>query len=231
MPSILVTGNKGYIGSHLEGDGIDIKHGNDVLFYKAKRQYEIVIHTAAKTSVVGSMENPEEYIATNVWGTLNILKQHPEAHFIYLSTASIYGEGTDHTIDSQLKPESIYASTKLAGEFLVKNLARSWCILRLTNVIGGEERGDPNVYQVFKNLETLPIYGDGLQTRDFIHVDKVCDVIRNSFDKRGLFNIGSGISKTIIDVASEFKKPMAFYPARPGELRSFGVKDAIDSHS
>jgi nucleoside-diphosphate-sugar epimerase len=82
------------------------------------------------------MQYPKDYVRTNVLGTVNMLKQHPEAHFIYLSTAGIYGEGIDHSVESPLKPESVYASTKLAGEFMVRNLAESWCILSLTNVIG-----------------------------------------------------------------------------------------------
>lgn len=226
--SILITGNKGFIARGLSGDGIDIKDGVDICSYQANKKYDVIIHTAAKTSVTESMANPEEYVKTNILGTLNMLKQHPEAHFIYLSTAAIYGEGTDHTIDSQIKPDSVYATTKLAGEFLIRNLAKSWVILRLTNVIGPGERGEPNVYQSFAKAKTLSIYGDGLQTRDFVHVDKVRKVIMKSIFKKGIFNVGSGVSKTILDVAKEFKKPYTFCPARNGELRNFGIaKNAI----
>ncbi|MBX4216115.1 SDR family oxidoreductase, partial [Candidatus Parcubacteria bacterium] len=165
--SILLTGNRGFIGSGIKADfGIDIKSGLDIVDYKNadRTKFDVVIHTAAKISVTESMENPEEYVRTNVMGTLNMLRQHPEAHFIYLSTAGIYGEGTDHTIASEAKPESIYALTKYLGEFVVRAMARSWTIFRLTNVIGDGERGEPNVYQVFQKADVLPIYGDGLQT-------------------------------------------------------------------
>ena len=154
--SILLTGNKGFIASGLVCDeGIDLKDGGDIMTYESKRHFDVVIHTAALTSVTESMQYPKDYVRTNVLGTVNMLKQHPEAHFIYLSTAGIYGEGLDHTVDSPLKPESVYASTKLAGEFMVRNLAKSWCILRLTNVIGDGDRGEPNVYQIFKRAEVL----------------------------------------------------------------------------
>ena len=179
--SILLTGSKGFIGSGLKGDGIDIREGYDILDYLPARKYDVVIHTAAKTSVTESMSFPEKYVKANILGTLNLLKAHPEAHFIYLSTASVYGEGLDHTVNSPLKPASIYASTKLAGEFIVQNLAKSWVILRLTNVIGPGERGEPNVYQIFQKEEALTIYGDGLQTRDFVHVDHVREAIRKKF--------------------------------------------------
>ena len=222
--SILITGNMGFIASGLKGDGIDIKSGVDVVTYIARKKYDVIIHTAAKVSVTESMQEPYEYERTNVMGTLNILRQHPKAHFIYLSTASVYGEGLDHTIESPTKPSSVYASTKLAGEWLVRNIAKSWVILRLTNVVGPGERGEPNVYQIFEKEKTLPIYGDGLQTRDFVHVDFVREQIMKSLDRRGLFNVGSGKSKTILDVAVEFKKPIKYYPARDGEIRHFGIK-------
>lgn len=230
--SILITGNKGFIGSKidLEADGIDLKDGVDIVTYQANKKYDVVIHTAAKVSVTESMENPQEYFRTNVLGTLNMLKQHPEAHFIYLSTAAIYGEGEDHTVDSRLKPESIYAITKLTGEYLIKSMAKSYAILRLTNVIGSGERGEPNVYQIFDKAEVLPIYGDGLQTRDFIPVSYVCEAIMICVRTPAggtTINIGTGVSKTILQVAAEFKKPIKFLPARVGEIRNFGVKDAF----
>lgn len=233
--SILLTGSKGFIGSGIHGpDGLDLKDGQDIRTYRRRQEYEVVIHTAALTSVVDSMSKMEEYFSTNVEGTLNMVMQHPEAHFIYLSTAGIYGEGTDHTVDSEAKPESIYARTKYLGEFVVRSLARSWTILRLTNVIGEGERGEPNVYQVFQKADVLPIYGDGLQTRDFIRVEEVRKVILKmmecreggDFIHKGIFNIGSGIQKSVLEVAKEFDKPMTFLPARPGEIRNFGVKDA-----
>jgi UDP-glucose 4-epimerase len=223
--STLLTGNKGFVASGLECDeGVDLKDGKDILTYESQKHFDVVIHTAALTSVTESMQYPKDYVRTNVLGTVNLLKQHPEAHFIYLSTAGVYGEGLDHTVNSPLKPDSVYASTKLAGEYMVRNLAKSWCILRLTNVIGDGERGEPNVYQVFKKADVLPIYGDGLQTRDFVHVDMVRLAIRNAIKWQGIFNIGSGVSKTVLDVAKEFGKPIKFLPARPGEIRNFGIK-------
>lgn len=224
--SILITGNRGFIGSGLVGDGIDIKDDVDVVTYKAKKKYKVVIHTAAKISVTESMSDPLEYIRTNILGTLNMLKQHPEAHFIYLSTAGIYGEGMEHTVKSPVNPDSVYSATKYAGECLVKQIARSWCILRLTNVIGEGERGEPNVYQIFQKADVLPIYGDGLQTRDFVQVEHVRKVIMASVDKQGIFNVGSGVSRTVLSVAKEFNKPIKYLPARKGEIRHFGIKDA-----
>lgn len=222
--SILITGNKGYIGSGLSGDGIDIKDGIDILNYKAKKKYDVVIHTAALTSVVDSEKNKMKYWKTNVYGTENIIKQHPEAHFIYLSTAGVYGEGNNHTVQSEVKPSSIYGWTKYFGEEAVKEYCNSWVIFRLTNVIGGGERGEPNVYQIFSNQDELTIYGDGLQTRDFVSIEFVRKVIMSGINMSGIYNVGSGVSKTILDVAKEFNKPIKFMPERKGEIRNFGLK-------
>lgn len=229
--SILITGNKGYIGSGLEGDGIDIKDGVDIVTYEATKRYDIIIHTAAKVSVTESMANPDEYVSVNVLGTLNLLKEHPEAHWIYLSTAAVYGEGETHTTDSELKPTSVYAATKLAGEFLVRSMARSWVILRLANVIGPGERGEPNVYQIFERSDILTVYGDGQQTRDFVHVDYVRKAIQKSIKLQGVYNVGSGFSRTVIEVAKKFNKPIQFAPERKGEIKKFGIIDAFDFDS
>ena len=231
MKIILITGNKGFIASGLVGEGIDIKDGVDICTYKAKKKYDVVIHTAAKISVVESEKKPGVYYKTNVEGTMNMVRQHPEAHFVYLSTAAIYGEGMDHTVNSRIQLSSVYAKTKFFGEKIVRTFSKSWVILRLTNVIGEGKRGEPNVYQIFEKADVLPIFGDGLQTRDFVNVDKVREVIMKSLDKRGVFNVGSGVSKTILEVAKEFKKPMKFLPARAVEIRNFGVKDAVNFNS
>jgi len=227
--SILVTGNRGFIGSHLYKRlscvGIDLKDGQDIRTYKANRKYDVIVHTAALTSVVKSMEDPKSYYDTNVWGTYNMVQQHPEAHFVYLSTAGVYGEGAEHTVNSDIRPGSVYALTKHLGELAVQHFAKSYIILRLTNVIGPGVKGEPNVYQVFREAEKLPIYGDGKQTRDFIHVDKVCDVIYRACAR--VFNVGSGVRKTVLEVAEEFNKPIEFHPERKGEIRHFGVADAI----
>ena len=229
----LITGNRGFIGSGLTGDGIDLKDGVDIRTYKGGRNYDVVVHTAALVSVTASMDNPEEYFSTNIEGTLNMVRQHPEAHFVYLSTAGVYGEGVDHTVKSPTLPTSIYAWTKLMGEVIIQAYAKSYSILRLTNVIGPGERGEPNVYHIFEKSDIIPVYGDGLQTRDFVSVDRVREVIELfchqpfGFKRKDIVNVGSGVRKTVLDVAREFNKPIKFLPERPGEIKHFGVADAF----
>lgn len=231
--SILVTGNRGFIASglDLENDGLDIKDGADILTYKAEKKYDVVVHTAALTSVTESMREPQNYFRTNVEGTFNIVKQHPESHFVYLSTVGVYGEGMYHTVKTPVNPPSVYCLTKYLGEEVVRFNAKSYLILRLTNVIGEKTDGEPNVYQVFQKEEELSIYGDGFQTRDFIRVEKVRQAIKSLYLEKGIYNIGSGLRQSILDLASNFKKPIKFLPARHGEIRHSGVDDAFDFDS
>ncbi len=131
-------------------------------------------------------------------------------------------------MDSLVQPDSVYSATKYVGEQLVRAFSKSYAILRLTNVVGEGERGEPNVYQVFQKSDVLPIYGDGMQTRDFVQVEHVRKVIMNSLNKQGTFNVGSGVSRTVLSVAKEFHKPIKYLPARKGEIRHFGIKDPYD---
>ena len=234
---ILVTGHRGYIGSVLyrclEGMpfGIDIKDGldpeNDIVTFKnlAKNQYDVIIHTAAKVSVVNSVANPYEDALVNVVGTVNLLKLFPKAKFVYLSTSCLYGEGFNHTEDSPIKPESPYALSKYIGEKYIQLLSKNPLILRLGNVIGEGYRGEPNVYQIFAREKELTIYGDGLQTRDFVQIATVCGAVEKGIKNNvsGIFNIGTGTSKTVLEVAKEFKKPYRFAPARRGEIHDFSL--------
>jgi UDP-glucose 4-epimerase len=231
--NILITGHKGMIGGRLfeilskrsgvNVSGIDIADGTgDVRYFLQRKTYDIILHCAAKTSVTESMCKPQGNADTNILGTINMLDNNPDAKFIFLSTAGIYGEGKSHKETDKPFPLSPYAASKLAAEYYVKIMAKDYVILRLANVIGGEKR-EPNVFQIFEKSDTLNIFGDGRQTRDFIHVNDVCRAVENSFDKTGIFNIGTGKSVTILSVAKMFNKPIEFYPARAGEIKNFGL--------
>ncbi len=111
----------------------------------------------------------------------------------------------------QPKPDSVYASTKLMQEFLVKNLAINfdWCILRLQNVYGpGQSLTNPytGVLSIFcsqiKSSKHLEIYEDGEIYRDFVYVDDVVSALINAIKAPPghVFNIGSGCSVSIIEI-------------------------------
>lgn len=236
---ILVTGHMGFIGTHLckllskkhDITGIDLQEGNstrdDITRYSAVEgeDYDVVIHTAAQVSVPKSVANPKYDAITNIFGTLNIIEQFPNAKFVYLSTAGLYGEGMNHKEDDPICPTSPYGLSKFTGEQYVRLLTKDALILRLANVIGPGERGEPNVMQIFERESIITMLGDGLQTRDFVHVDIVCKAIKLGLEKNlsGVYNIGTGKSKKLIDVAEFFNKEIRYAPPRKGDIYQFGL--------
>ncbi len=233
MQKILITGHLGMIGSRLynylqslklyEIKGIDISdNSGDIRTLRKSEEFDIIIHCAALTSVVESIEKPYEYYDTNVCGTLNLLCEFPDTQFIFLSTSAIYGEGLNHKEDDYLNPVSPYAKTKLWAEQLIRRYPSTWTILRLSNIYGGK-KGERNVYQVFEEENILPIYGDGTALRDYLHINELIKIIHRSFDKQGIFNIGSGKTKTVLEIAKEFNKPIQFLAEREGEIKCISL--------
>jgi UDP-glucose 4-epimerase len=213
--NILVTGDKGFIGSILIQKlkqysrdivitGYDLKDGFDILDEKmfdkvlSKDKYDIIIHLAAKTSVEESQQKADEYFRTNAEGTrivVALAKRHGVKKIIYAATAA--------SLDPDSSP---YASSKLQGEREIQKF-ENYVILRLFNVVG--RRSNPSysgVIDIFREgiqKGKIIIYGDGEQTRDFIHIEDVCEAFIRACnaDVSGSFEIGSGKGITINDLA------------------------------
>jgi len=233
MIKILITGHLGMIGSRLynylqsldlyEIKGIDIKdNSGDIRTLWSPEEFDIIIHCAALTSVTESIKNSKKYHETNVLGTFNLVNQFSNSKFIFLSSSAIYGEGLNHKEIDSFNPQSPYAQNKIDAEFFIRGMSKDYVILRLSNIYGGK-KGERNIYQVFEEEEILPIYGDGTALRDYLHVDELVEIIRRSFDKQGIYNIGSGKTKTVLEIAKEFNKPIKFLPERPGEIHSISL--------
>lgn len=233
--NILITGSKGFIGSRLiealRGKGrrvygIDVEQDIEKLNVSPfRRRFDVVVHCAAQTSVTLSMDYPMIDAKTNILGTINLLKLFPKSKFIFLSSSAVYGEGPNHREDGPVNPKSPYAISKLAAENYIKLMAKSFVIFRLANVVGQGNKKTKNVFDIFHESESLTIYGDGSQRRDFVPVEVVCSAIEKALKIKGsgTFNIGSGRTVKIIDVAKSFKKPFKFRPERPGEIHSLSM--------
>lgn len=226
---ILITGYQGMIGSRLyfylasqnkyELKGIDIvDNTGDVRTIKNTEDFDIIIHCAALTSVTESIKHPIEYKYTNFFGTCNLTNQFPNSKFIYLSTSAIYGEGVNHKENGKVNPKSPYAQTKFDAELPLLMFTKAPLILRLSNIYGGQ-KGERGVYQVFEEDDVCNIFGDGSAFRDYLHVDELAKIIHRGFNSTGIYNVGSGNTKTVLDIAKEFNKPMKFLPERPGEIK------------
>jgi UDP-glucose 4-epimerase len=234
MLNILITGHKGMIGSRLYNyldylklynlTGIDIidNSGDIRTISHPDKKFDIIIHCAALTSVTESIKNPDAYYDTNVLGTSNLLLNFPDSKVIFMSSSAIYGEGVNHKESDSFNPASPYAQNKIDGEFRIKTFISDYVILRLSNIYGGTKK-DKGVYQIFEESDIIPIFGDGNASRDYLHVNELCKIIHRSFNKQGIFNIGSGNIKTVLDIAKEYNKPIKFLPSREGEINTISL--------
>lgn len=154
---------------------------------------EVVVHLAAVASVEASVRDPLRTNRTNLTGTINVFDAAARAgarRVVYASSAAVYGEAVDVPIreDAVKRPMSPYAIDKLAGEYYLAHFQRSGAFagtaFRFFNVYG--PRQDPSspysgVISVFldraKRKQGVTIYGDGSQTRDFVYVKDLVDVL------------------------------------------------------
>jgi len=209
--------------THLLEDGVGLVTG-DILDYdlllKSMPNYDFVIHLAAQTSVSQSVANPKTTADIIVDGTVNVLKSCVKTNvknIIFSSSAAVYGNSINTLLaeNAQLSPLSSYGASKLVAEYNLLAFSKLFglnCIsLRLFNVYGNGQSSEAGVIRKFlKNIskdEPIEIFGDGVQSRDFVHVSDVIQAfycaIRNIETKRGeVYNIGSGTATSINELAS-----------------------------
>jgi UDP-glucose 4-epimerase len=205
---------------------------------------DYVFHLAAMISVPESMEKPIECNHINVTGLLNVLESaanHGVKKLVLASSAAVYGDNpiVPKTEDMIPEPKSPYAITKLAGEYYLEMFRREGRIntasLRFFNVFG--PRQDPNsayaaAVPIFAQKalsgEPITIFGDGLQTRDFIFVKDVTAALAHAAsteNMHGTYNVGYGNSITINQLAQEIilltgsTSKITHAPSRPGDVK------------
>ncbi len=215
--------------SHIINDIIFINgdiRDTDLLnnLFKKYRFYG-VIHLAALVSVDEVSQKPYEGYSINVNGTFNLLemsRRYNVERFVYASSAAVYGDPLSLPIreDHPLYPKNLYGATKLAGEALVNsysvNYGLSTISLRYFNVYGPRMKSGPYagvIYVFIHNVihnKSLIIYGDGLQTRDFIYVEDVAEanLLALESDITGSYNIGSGSNISIKNLAYKILRLM-----------------------
>jgi UDP-glucose 4-epimerase len=211
---------------------------------EAMRGVELVFHLAAMISVPESMERPVECVRINTVGLLNLLETAAAAHVrkvVLASSAAIYGDNPSvPKIESMIpEPKSPYAITKLDGEYYLEMFRREGKLdtasLRFFNVFG--QRQDPaSAYAAAVPIfisraltgADITIFGDGEQTRDFIHVKDIVAAlvhIAHRPDLHGTFNVGYGESMTVNQLASQIialcssSSTLVHQPERPGDVK------------
>lgn len=191
---------------------------------------DCIIHLAAIVSVSKSLNDPIDSFGNNAFCTvklLSIAKLHNIKKFIFASSAAVYGnkEGILTELDTT-EPNTPYGLDKSVSEKYIQMYCQLWnieyLILRLFNVYGEGQNPDyAGVITAFnlakQNNQSLIIYGDGEQTRDFISVHDVCNHISNLVNKNiknEIFNIGTGQSISINQLAKQFGSNIIYKEAR-----------------
>jgi len=204
-----------------------------------------IVHLAARSSVAESIGARELYERVNVGGTCTLFAAATAAkvrRVVFAASSSAYGDhAAPHEESLEPRPMSPYAATKVAGERMVRELAESGGVdavsLRFFNVYG--MRQDPNsayaaVIARFTSRiaagQPVTIFGDGLQTRDFIDVRDTAHAVLAALDAErplggAVLNVGTGRAVSIATLArlvgAVLGKPVAteHQPAREGEVR------------
>ena len=206
---------------YLKNQGVRIIEGDITKRHEidnAVKDHDVVIHLAAKISVEESIKNPSETFDTNVNGTKNVLhacKEHKIKKIVVASSAAVYGESEPNiklTEKSETHPISPYGESKVMMEKEInKNVEKynvNYVILRFFNIYGlGQSLEYAGVITKFiKKIEMnkpLEIFGDGMQTRDFVSikdiVNSIYDAMKNG--KNGTYNVASGKGITIKKLA------------------------------
>jgi dTDP-glucose 4,6-dehydratase len=177
---------------------------------------DVIFNFAAETHVDRSITDPESFVKTDVFGTctlLNYALKHPVSRFIQISTDEVYGSirnGSFHETDI-LDPSSPYSASKAAAEHLVHSYYKTYGLPVLTtrssNNFGPYQYPEKLIpVLIVKALanKPLPIYGTGLNIRDWLYVDDNCsgiDAVYAKGTQGETYNIGAGNEKTNLEIA------------------------------
>jgi UDP-glucose 4-epimerase len=200
---------------------------------------EVVIHLAALTSVLRSVEDPAGTYEVNVAVTANLLelaRAHGAGTFIFASTNAVAGDvGRDVITErTPLRPLTPYGATKAAAEMLLTCYAAAYgingCALRFSNVYGpGMAAKDslvPRLMRAARSGTGVDVYGDGCQLRDLVHVDDIVQGIRTAWRAgyAGPLILASGQSDSVNEIVAVARRvtgapiPARHVPPKPGEM-------------
>ncbi|MEK3720825.1 dTDP-glucose 4,6-dehydratase [Paenibacillus sp. FSL H8-0034] len=212
----------------------------------AEEKIDTVVHFAAESHVDRSILDPQRFILTNVLGTQTLLeaaKKHTVNKFVHISTDEVYGTlGDQGSFNEQtpLAPNSPYSASKAGSDLLVRAYYETYglpaIITRCSNNYGPyqfPEKLIPTIITRALQDEVVPVYGDGLQIRDWLFVDDHCaaiDLVIHSGRSGEVYNIGGSSERTnlvmvkrILQELGKSEKLIRFVPDRLGHDRRYAV--------
>jgi dTDP-glucose 4,6-dehydratase len=213
--------------------------------FRAER-VEAVVHLAAESHVDRSILAPAVFIETNVRGTQVLLEAARERgvrRFVHVSTDEVYGSlGPTglFTEDSPLAPSSPYSASKAASDLLALSYARTFglpvVVTRCSNNYGPYQFPEKLIPLMIANALRdlpLPVYGDGMNVRDWIHVDDHCRGLLLALERGAdgeVYNLGASSERPNLDIVREvlrlLGKPeslVRFVKDRPGHDRRYAI--------
>jgi len=238
---------------------IDVQSNKRYKFYKAdicnyelvsyiieKEKVDSIINFAAESHVDRSILSSQEFIRTNVTGTnvlLELTRLYSLERFLQISTDEVYGSlGPDgkFTETTPLSPNSPYSASKASADLLVRAYNHTYglpaLITRCSNNYGPfqfPEKLIPLMIINAINNKPLPVYGDGMNVRDWIYVEDHCDAILKVFEKGEIgevYNIGAEnempnieIVKLILKELGKDESLITFVKDRPGHDRRYAI--------
>jgi dTDP-glucose 4,6-dehydratase len=191
----------------------DIVNQNEIT--QILQGHDIVVHFAAESHVDRSISGSAEFIRTNVLGTHSMLQASLNANikqFLHVSTDEVYGSISEGSWDEQepLLPNSPYAASKASSDLIARSFfvthGLDVRITRCSNNFGIYQYPEKVIPLFITNLmegKKVPLYGDGLNVRDWLHVDDHCRGIQLVIDKGRagqIYNIGGGTELSNIDL-------------------------------
>jgi dTDP-glucose 4,6-dehydratase len=224
----------------VEGDIADAE-----LVDRLAADVDAVVNFAAESHVDRSIEEPDAFIRTDVYGTFVLLeaaRRHGHDRYLQISTDEVYGNVPDgsSTEDDPLRPRSPYSASKSGGDLLVgayfTTYGLSTLLTRASNNFGAYQYPEKVIPLFITNAiddEPLPLYGDGQQIRDWLYVDDHCDALATVL-ARGepgeTYNVGGGNELTNLEltrmILELLEKPMTLVRRvedRPGHDRRYSV--------
>lgn len=213
------------------------------LVNKIFKNHEIncVIHIAARAGVRPSLEDPLEYVRSNIEGTINILeamRKNNVKKIVFASSSSVYGNCKAEKFTEDLKvtePISPYAATKSACEQFLYTYSKLYDMqalcLRFFTVYGPRQRPDLAIRKFIELIEQdkpIPVYGDGTTMRDYTYIDDIVNGIMSAIDydktPYEIINLGGGSPVTLNEMIATIEKVMGKkakierLPMQPGDV-------------
>ncbi len=201
---------------------VDINNQKKLLKLFKKYKPKVIFNLAAETHVDRSIDNPYNFIQSNILGVFNLLeafrkfsKKYENTKLIHISTDEVYGDvifGRSKEDDAYI-PSSPYAASKASSDHLVSSYVRTYkipaIITNCSNNYGPRQHPEKLIPKLIYNIlnnKSLPIYGKGLNSREWIFVDDHCEALLRIFYRGkvgNFYNIGSNINVNNIKITKQ----------------------------